>query len=124
MGGTGAGHVGCHESPGSLERIEIRCAWYLMEGLPGVQSLVRTWGARQPRAWLFWIWLLVGEDDWPAVAAVGEEALSVVEDRQFRALIAEKLLDAGAEISRPDLVLKGRREVFCSVPGGKLLCFN
>ena len=34
-------------------------AVYLMEGLPGVQSLVRTWGARQPRAWLFWIWLLV-----------------------------------------------------------------
>jgi len=92
-------------------------AVYLMEGLPGVQSLVRTWGARQPRAWLFWIWLLVSEDDWPAVAAVGEEALPVVGDGQFRALIAEKLLDAGAEISRPDLVLKGRREVFCSVPG-------
>lgn len=79
----------------SSDRVEMLLleAVYLLEGLDAVQSLVRTWGGRQPRAWLFWNRLLVLENDWQDVAAVAKEALPMVAHgahREFRALIAEQ----------------------------------
>lgn len=91
-------------------------AVHLLEGLEGVGSQVRGWADRQPRAWLFWIRLLALDDDWNAVAGIAEEALAVVTQHEYRALVAEKLVEAGAKINRPELVLKGKRETFLALP--------
>jgi hypothetical protein len=91
-------------------------AVYLLEGLEAVHARVRTWRGRQPRAWLFWIRLLVLAEDWRAVATAAEEALPMVDHGSFRALIAERLVEAAKKIDRADLLLTGRRETFFSVP--------
>jgi hypothetical protein len=92
-------------------------AVHLMEGIEGVGSRVRRWSDRRPLAWLFWIRLLTLEDDWQAAAGIAEEALALVGQQQYRVLIAEKLVEAGVKIGRPELVLKGKRETFLALPG-------
>ncbi len=88
----------------------------MLEGLDAVESLVRTWGAHQPRGYLFWIQLLVFKEDWRNVASVAEETLSVLPHGHFRAQTAEQLMHAGEMMNRRDLVLQGKRELFCSLP--------
>jgi hypothetical protein len=91
-------------------------AVHLMEGIEGVGSRVRSGGDRQPRAWLFWIRLLILQENWKAVAVIAEEALAVIGVDEYRALIAVKLVEAGAKIGRSELVLKGKRETFLALP--------
>jgi hypothetical protein len=96
-------------------------AVFLGEGLEALASRVRSWGGRQPRAWLFWIRLLALAEDWKAAAAAAEEALAAVEHPHFRAQIAGRLVEAGGKINRPALVLAGLREAFRSLPGKESL---
>ena len=88
----------------------------LLEGLDGIESLVRSWGARQPRGYLFWIQALVCKKDWQNVASVAEEALTVLPHGHFRAQTAEHLIRAGEMTNRGDLILRGKRELFYSLP--------
>ena len=91
-------------------------AVYMLEGIGGVERRVRSWGARQPRGYLFWAHLLVSEDDWHGVTSVAEEAVNVLPAGHFRALASHHLLHAGEKLNRKDLVLKGKRELFYSLP--------
>jgi hypothetical protein len=50
------------------------------------------------------------------VAVIAEEALAVIGVDEYRALIAAKLVEAGAKIGRSELVLKGKRETFLALP--------
>lgn len=111
------------EMPSALseEQMHELEALFLGRGPEALASRVRRWGGRQPRAWLFWIRLLALAEDWNAAAAAAEQALAAVDHGYFRVQIAERLVEAGGKINRPDRVLTGLWEVFCSLPGEKAL---
>ncbi len=89
----------------------------MMEGLDGVKRHVHKWKQKQPMGYLYWIQQLESRGDWKAVASACEEALSVLPQNNLRAQAAKKLVSAGGMLNKWVLVLKGKREVFYSLPG-------
>lgn len=88
----------------------------LLEGLSGVERLVRRKGPGQPLGYLYWVHRLEAEGDRPGTAAACGEALSVLPAGTLRAQAAEKLTAAGGAAGREDWILQGKREAFFSLP--------
>ncbi len=84
----------------------------------GAAGFARLWKGIQPRAYLFWMYLLRDRMDWKGVITAGAEALTaVVAAGDLRAQIARELVEAGEAADDPGSVLQGKREYFCSLPG-------
>ncbi|MFP4348046.1 MAG: hypothetical protein ACLFQY_07175 [Desulfococcaceae bacterium] len=88
----------------------------LLEGADGPAKLAREWGKTQPRGYVFWIQDLAKREDWKGLSEACQEALKTLHSGPFREQAAGYLVKAAENLSDPDLILKGKREQFFSVP--------
>jgi hypothetical protein len=103
----------CRGDRAAVLRIE---AIQKLEGIDGVSRLAREWKSGQPRAYLFWIQCLENLGDWRSMVDVTQEALEALPKGGFREQAAEYMTTAAARLGNPELVLRGRRERFLSLP--------
>jgi len=89
-------------------------AVHWLDGVAGVATEVRK--KKHHMGYLFWINKLCFDKKWNTMADVAQEALEKLSNGGLRSQAAEMLSQAGAELKNDALILKGRREQFCSVP--------
>ena len=96
-------------------------AAYLSKGIKGVATLAKKWSARQPRGYLYWLGILISAGDWKGVSLTSREALNSLPNGDFRAQAAGMLIKAGEALNNGNLILKGKRERFYSIPEDRYL---
>lgn len=92
-----------------------------IDGIEGVATLARKWGASQPRGYLYWLDVLMSAEDWRGVSQRAQQALKSFKMGDFRAQVAVMLVRAGEELNEGNLILKGKRERFYSLPNDRHL---
>ncbi len=97
-------------------RILLLEAVGFLDGTEGVAKLARVWGKTQPRGYLYWIQILLRENDWRAASEVCKEALEVLPPGLFRKQAAGYLATAGGALEDPGMVLDGKRWKLLSAP--------
>jgi len=122
--------------PGWIEQLRaFKSAWFnhearrllaeatvLRHGTEGLAALARETGPRQPEAFLDWVDALVRDDDAPAAADAGREALLTIPPAgETRARIAERLAHLAESSGDSPGVLDARREAWRASPTGERL---
>ena len=90
-------------------------ATHWLDGIAGVGCLAEKWGAAQPRAYLFWLRLLMNSQQWQDVQNVAGNGLKILPASKIRAEIASCLHRASVSLNDPDAQITGLRERFYSV---------
>jgi len=85
-----------------------------LEGISGVSRLAKKWKNSQPQGYIFWLNILVEENNYPGVATVSKEGLKALNEGKFRARVAKFLIDAAGELNDAKHLLLGKRERFFS----------
>ena len=78
--------------------------------LSKISKLARSWQAKQPRGYLFWLKQLEMRSDWPRLKEVAHEALAIFKPGDAKEQVAEYLATSGQNLGDDGLVLEGRRE--------------
>lgn len=113
------GRMGFQEDRVAGLRLE---AAFLQGGVTAVADLARSWQAKQPRGYLYWLQKLEDGEDWPGLKQAGHEALKALPLGRDRGRAALCLARAGKKLGDQGAVLDGCRERFRSQPGeGSLL---
>lgn len=103
------------EINGDRAQVLLLEAVFLRDGVSAVGDLARKWGGKQPRGYLFWLYLLKSEGDSSEIIKIGKEGLKRLPATPLREQLAGEIVQAGEILEDFPVVLEGRREIFHSV---------
>ena len=86
------------------------------EGVKGVEKLAQAWGRAQPNGYLFWLDLLMKEEQFNKACTIARQAIKLVQNGKKREALSQVLVEASRSAGNGEGILEGKFEKFYSCP--------
>ncbi|PIP44150.1 MAG: hypothetical protein COX17_03065 [Deltaproteobacteria bacterium CG23_combo_of_CG06-09_8_20_14_all_60_8] len=94
-----------------LAELRLEAAFFSGD-LAKIGELARSWQAKQPLGYLYWLKQLNLTEDWRQMREVAREALAKLTPGEAKEQVANHLITAGQNLGDTPLVLEGKQEQF------------